>query len=156
VDAAAFAEKCTGSLLRWMCRIGEWGSCDELTYSPTRNEVVIDRRPARYGHIESSSWCVLYESHGRPWFPREHRFMTGKDKDKFCYLLGLHLIGRHENRQVPGYILTNTNYIAAAERLVREYKEQHRRRIIGWLQVDPELLSVEAQALIVESALKYA
>ena len=108
LDSAGFAEKCCDSLVQWMCRIGAWGSCDELTYSPTRNEVVIDRRSARYGHIESSSWCVLYEPHGRTWFPREHRFMTGKDKDKFCYLLGLHLIGRYENHRSGEAIALHT------------------------------------------------
>lgn len=155
-DATGFAEKCTDSLVQWMCRIGEWGSCDELTYSPTRNEVVVDRRSARFGHIERSTWCILYEPRGRPWFPREHRFVTGRDKDKFCYLLGLHLIGRYENRRVPDYILRSPDFLAAAEKLIREYKEQHRCRIIGWLQVDPERLSMEVQALIVESVLKYA
>ncbi len=155
-DVAGFAAKCDNSLVRWVCRIGHWGDCEELTYSPTRNEVVIGRRLTRYGHIESSTWCVLYEVRGRPWIPRERRFMAGRDKDKYCYLLGAHLIGTYENRQVPDYLLASPDYVAAAERLIREHKEQHRYRIIGWLRVDPLALSMEAQALIVESTLKYA
>ena len=70
--------------------------------------------------------------------------------------MGLHLIGSYENRQVPEYILRSPEYLAAAEGLIRDYKERHRYRMIGWLQVDPEELSVETQALVVESALKYA
>jgi hypothetical protein len=155
VDAAGFAEKCADSLLRWVRRIGVWGDCDEMNYWPATNQIVIGRKSAVHGRIESSIGCFLHETRGKAWIPCERKFVRGRDRDVFCYLLGVCLIGSYEGDRVPDYILSSPDYIAAAERLIQEYREPFRHRIIGWLRVDPEALSVEAHALVTESALKY-
>ncbi len=155
-DLANFAETCAGSLVRWERHVGAWGTCDVMIYSPPRNEILISQRPAWRGYLESVTWRSLHEVRGLAWIPRERRFAAGRHKDLFCYLLGSDLACGHRGPGVPDYILLSPEYLAGAERLIREFSGRLRYRLIGWLGIDPLALSVEGQALVTESALKYA
>lgn len=89
------------------------------------------------------------------WIPRERRFRQGRDRDKFCYLLGIHLRWKNESDRIPDYIAESPDYLAAAETLIRQSAERYKYKIVDWMRVDPERLSIEAQAQVTESALKH-
>lgn len=56
----------------------------------------------------------------------------------------------------PCHVTESPHWLAAAERLLRDYDGELRHSVVGQLGIDPEALSTKAQPLLVEAAMKYA
>jgi hypothetical protein len=171
----AFAKTCTGDLLcrkaSWVNRTDYARKGDKLRYYPDEDIVIISRAwlPPRYCRHESDPDSDIhprkevYYYVSAVWIPSAFRFAStpAKKRSEFLRELATHYFEVHLRNaryniimsELPSYLHDHPDYIKAAERIIRNAPLEYRGRAVGWLQVDPEALCAEVQALAVESVL---
>ena len=127
-----------------------------MEYSPSTNGITIGFQEAPRYSVQSICTGTLHMVERRVCIPGLQRWNSGRDKDHYCYLLGTYLICNQVEQWLPDHIAESPHWLAAAERLLRDNDGILRLRVVGQMGIDPEKLSVEAQALVVEAAMKYA
>lgn len=146
---------------------------DKIEYCPDEDVIIIrrvwlhstcPRRSDSDPDIKLSKEIYHYGS--AVWIPSVLRFASTppRKRAEFLQTLAHHYYATHLRNSIytirmselPSYLRDDPHYIKAAEKLIAAAQVEYRGRAVGWLQVDPERLSVELQALAVESVLKGA